>query len=331
MGSLQSLIGPHRLDALGAWAVTGFSSGASDGSRPVAARSGSAHGLLVAIAVTVPPAARDLERRCPRRYSDWSRFQYSSVRCRIPDRSPRFLPRGARCWPSSLSVHLTDDDAAVRNGVRRHVTMAVAGVWAFRYLCGRHATGTASRWPTGWCGTSHCGAAGLVAGDVVERVRPSSRFARLRARLTRRRLTSRTVPSWKRLADHRRCPCATAVLGYYLQRTSESDAVRQPRRPLAITFLPALFRREYGYGMNTGLVLWITVASTLHAAGAFDCTKRLAGTTVWPTPSRRRSWPAWDTRSHEQSNATPGRLISREFRATFVVLVVLASVSAGRS
>ena len=36
---------------------------------------------------------------------------------------------------------------------------------------------------------------------------------------------------------------------------------------LSVTLLPALLRREYGYSMDAGLVLWITVAMTLHTAG----------------------------------------------------------------
>ena len=36
---------------------------------------------------------------------------------------------------------------------------------------------------------------------------------------------------------------------------------------LGITLLPALLRREYGYSMKPGLVLWITVAMLLHTAG----------------------------------------------------------------
>jgi hypothetical protein len=37
---------------------------------------------------------------------------------------------------------------------------------------------------------------------------------------------------------------------------------------LAITFLPALLRRNYRVPMNAGLTLWITVAVFLHAIGA---------------------------------------------------------------
>ncbi|WP_252718711.1 hypothetical protein [Haloarcula sp. CBA1122] len=66
MGSLQSLIGPHRLDALGAWAITGILIGgvgrfAAGGHFDWAVLTA----LLVAIAVTVPFATRDLETTVP--------------------------------------------------------------------------------------------------------------------------------------------------------------------------------------------------------------------------------------------------------------------------
>lgn len=37
---------------------------------------------------------------------------------------------------------------------------------------------------------------------------------------------------------------------------------------LFVTLLPALFRREYGYSMDLGLVLWITVAVFVHSVGS---------------------------------------------------------------
>jgi hypothetical protein len=37
---------------------------------------------------------------------------------------------------------------------------------------------------------------------------------------------------------------------------------------LSVTLLPALLRREYGYSMDAGLVLWITVAMILHIVGS---------------------------------------------------------------
>ncbi len=37
---------------------------------------------------------------------------------------------------------------------------------------------------------------------------------------------------------------------------------------LGVTVLPALLRREYGYSMDAGLVLWITAAVFLHSLGS---------------------------------------------------------------
>ncbi|WP_380677064.1 hypothetical protein [Salinigranum sp. GCM10025319] len=37
---------------------------------------------------------------------------------------------------------------------------------------------------------------------------------------------------------------------------------------LAVTLVPALLRREYGYTMDVGLVLWIAVAIVLHVVGS---------------------------------------------------------------
>jgi hypothetical protein len=37
---------------------------------------------------------------------------------------------------------------------------------------------------------------------------------------------------------------------------------------LSVTLVPGLLRREYGYTMDAGLVLWITLAVVLHAVGS---------------------------------------------------------------
>lgn len=37
---------------------------------------------------------------------------------------------------------------------------------------------------------------------------------------------------------------------------------------LGVTLLPALLRREYGFSMDAGLVLWITIAMILHVVGS---------------------------------------------------------------
>lgn len=45
---------------------------------------------------------------------------------------------------------------------------------------------------------------------------------------------------------------------------------------LAVTLLPALLRREYGYSMDAGIVLWITIAIFLHSAGSLGLYGRFA-------------------------------------------------------
>lgn len=45
---------------------------------------------------------------------------------------------------------------------------------------------------------------------------------------------------------------------------------------LAVTLLPALLRREYGYSMDAGLVLWITVAISLNTAGSLYLYRRFS-------------------------------------------------------
>lgn len=49
--------------------------------------------------------------------------------------------------------------------------------------------------------------------------------------------------------------------------TAQVDIAVMAGIALGITFLPALLRREYGYSMDAGLVLWLTVAMILHTAG----------------------------------------------------------------
>ena len=94
---------------------------------------------------------------------------------------------------------------------------------------------------------------------------------------------------------------------------------------LAVTFLPAILRREYGYSMDAGLALWITVAICLHVLGSLG-------------PYRWFSW--YDEVTHTVSAtvvAGVGYAVLRafechsaeidvpsEFRAVFIVVFVLA-------
>ncbi|QLG62780.1 hypothetical protein [Halorarum salinum] len=95
---------------------------------------------------------------------------------------------------------------------------------------------------------------------------------------------------------------------------------------LAVTFAPALLRREYGYPMGVGLTLWVTAAVGLHAVGVIG-------------PYRQFGW--YDSVAHALSAtliAGIGYALARAvelhtdavdfqptFRSVFVVLFVLAA------
>ncbi|QFU84313.1 hypothetical protein [Natronorubrum aibiense] len=57
------------------------------------------------------------------------------------------------------------------------------------------------------------------------------------------------------------------IVGYALV-TVNLGLVVNAAIPLALTFLPALVRREFTHEMGAGLALWIALAAFLHAAGA---------------------------------------------------------------
>lgn len=94
---------------------------------------------------------------------------------------------------------------------------------------------------------------------------------------------------------------------------------------LAVTLVPAALRREYGYAMDAGLVLWITVAVCLHSLGALGLYR----------------WYAWyDEITHTVSGALVAGVgyatlrafeehsaevtVTESFRGLFVVVFVLA-------
>lgn len=57
------------------------------------------------------------------------------------------------------------------------------------------------------------------------------------------------------------------LVGYGLV-TTQFGVVARAGFALAVTLLPALLRREYGYSMDPGLALWITIALLLHTVGS---------------------------------------------------------------
>ncbi|MFC6824973.1 hypothetical protein [Halopelagius fulvigenes] len=95
---------------------------------------------------------------------------------------------------------------------------------------------------------------------------------------------------------------------------------------LAVTFLPALLRREYGYTMDVGLVLWITVAIFLHSVGSLglysryswydEITHTISATVI--AGVGYATLRAFECHSDDID-------VSSEFRAVFIVVFVLAS------
>ncbi|SDK01220.1 hypothetical protein [Natronorubrum texcoconense] len=60
-----------------------------------------------------------------------------------------------------------------------------------------------------------------------------------------------------------------AAMVAYALLTFDTGTVTNVAPMLAITFVPTLLRRRYGLPFDSGLVLWITLVVTLHAAGSF--------------------------------------------------------------
>lgn len=94
---------------------------------------------------------------------------------------------------------------------------------------------------------------------------------------------------------------------------------------LIVTLLPALLRREYGYTMNAGLVLWITGAIFLHSIGSLGLYSRYSWyDEVTHTTSAiliagfgYATLRAFECHSDEID-------VPSEFRAVFIVVFVLA-------
>lgn len=114
------------------------------------------------------------------------------------------------------------------------------------------------------------------------------------------------------------------IVGYSLV-TLEGKLFVNSAVPLALTFLPAVARRKYGYPMHAGLALLISLAATFHAVGALG-------------PYNATDW--YDTVTHALSSTlvagvgyavahglelhTDRVSFSPRFRGAFIVLFVLA-------
>lgn len=95
---------------------------------------------------------------------------------------------------------------------------------------------------------------------------------------------------------------------------------------LGVTLLPALLRREFGYSMDAGLVLWITIAMIFHTAGSLglyeqyqwydEITHTFSATLI--AGVGYASFRALEL--HSDTIDVPS-----EFRAVFIVVFVLAA------
>nr|WP_233341112.1 hypothetical protein [Haloprofundus sp. MHR1] len=95
---------------------------------------------------------------------------------------------------------------------------------------------------------------------------------------------------------------------------------------LGVTFLPALLRREYGYCMDAGLVLWISIAMILHVIGFLgfydrfqwydEITHMISATVI--AGVGYAAFRALELHSEDIE-------VPSEFRAVFIVVFVLAA------
>lgn len=95
---------------------------------------------------------------------------------------------------------------------------------------------------------------------------------------------------------------------------------------LGVTFLPAWLNRRYGYSMDAGLVLWITIGMTLHVVGTLalydqyqwydEITHTVSATFI--AGVGYATFRAFELHSNEID-------VPSEFRAVFILVFVLAA------
>lgn len=155
-------------------------------------------------------------------------------------------------------------------------TMALAGAWAVALWIGDAflglatlGSGTELMWDLATA--TAMGLFGGVVFEVYERrtTRPESLDASERSGATHEMSSapSDDVTGWYRLSV-RVMQAGMGLLVVYAILERRWTLVVNSAVPLAATFLPAVLRRERGYAMDPFVVLWVTLASALHAAGA---------------------------------------------------------------
>jgi hypothetical protein len=338
MSSLRSLLTPRWSDALAAWAVT-VGLIAAVGQFWVTGEPDWAlfTTLLVAVIVVVPLATRDPAVTMP---AELLAVAGLPVVVRATGAFPQATPFVAAAALAMLvavvldaftSLSMTPRFAAVFVVI---ATMAAAGTWAVGSFVADTVAGTtlvSDKTELMW-DLVVATAVGIGAGVFLDvYFQFSDRIARLRTAGAGE--VSGTPDSGVSLpgaaTQHTRLVWALqlvllGIAGVALVRGNATLAVNS-LGPLAITLLPALFRREYDYTMDTGLVLWITLAATLHAIGALGLYESLGwydSLTHTFSASIVAGVGYAVARSVEQH--TTAVTFTRGFRATFVVLFVLA-------
>lgn len=115
------------------------------------------------------------------------------------------------------------------------------------------------------------------------------------------------------------------LFGYGLA-TARAPIIASGVVGLAVTFLPALLRHEYGYRMDAGLVVWVTLSMLLHVVGFLgfydryqwydEITHTLSATVV--AGLGYAAFRALELHSEDIE-------VPSEFRAVFIVVFVLAA------
>jgi hypothetical protein len=338
MPSLRSLLAPHRYDALAAWAVTFgliatvgqfLGSGEPDWALFTT--------LLVAVIVTVPLATRNPAVTIP---AELVAVAALPIGIRAAGALPQLTPFVAAAAVAMLVAVVLDAFSSLSMTPRFVAvfvvitTMAAAGIWAVGAFVADTVTGTSfvgGKTELMW-DLVVATAVGIGAGVFLDvYFQFSDRIDRLRA--AGGGADSDTTDTGADLAgaDYQHTFLVRAlqllligIAGVAVVQGNATLAVNSVG-PLVITCLPALFRREYGYTMDAGLVLWITLAATLHAVGALALYESL-GWYDSLTHAFSASIVAGIGYALARSVERHSTAVSftRGFRATFVVLFVLA-------
>lgn len=119
---------------------------------------------------------------------------------------------------------------------------------------------------------------------------------------------------------------ALVGLAVYGIVTVELSVVVPAGLALGVTLLPAWLNREYGYSMDAGLVLWITIAMALHVVGTLglyeqyqwydEITHTVSATII--AGLGYATFRAFELHSDEID-------VPSEFRALFILVFVLAA------